>query len=309
MMENRKDLEDFWRETGWRAAKEIQGIQGWIRDYFKQHRLEYAVLGLSGGLDSSVVAAMLSNSLGGDKIMGVLLPDRDVTDSKDVEDAIHLADKLGIKKKKYDISSLVSAFVQQDPEITDRGLGGEYRYGVQYGNLKARVRMIKLYEVSQLMSGRSVVVGTTDKSEWLMGYFTKYGDGGVDLEPILNVYKTQVRVLAKELGLPGEIISKKSSPNLVPGISAEVELGFSYEELDLILATVVDGVGKRMSLQSSREVLSNNYGINCLTVDKVLEKISGTAHKREMPPSPPNARARVRIKRAWGIDFHLSRRF
>ena len=288
MRENRKDLEDFWRGTGWRAAKEIQGIQGWVRDYFKQHRLEYAVLGLSGGLDSSVVATMLSNSLGGDKIMGVLLPDREVTDSKDMKDAIHLADKLGIKKKKYDISSLVSAFVQQDPEITDRGLGGEYRYGVQYGNLKARVRMIKLYEVSQLMSGRSVVVGTTDKSEWLMGYFTKYGDGGVDLEPILNVYKTQVRVLAKELGLPRLIISKKSSPNLVPGISAEVELGFSYEELDLILATVVDGVGKRMSLQSSREVLSNNYGINSLTVDKVLEKISSTAHKREMPPSPPN---------------------
>ena len=288
MMENRKDLEDFWRETGWRAAKEIQGIQGWLRDYFKRHRLEYAVLGLSGGLDSSVVAAILSNSLGGEKIMGVLLPDSEVTDSKDVEDAIHLADKLGIKKKKYDISSLVSAFVQQDPEIADRGLGGEYRYGVQYGNLKARVRMIKLYEVSQLMSGRSVVVGTTDKSEWLMGYFTKYGDGGVDLEPILNVYKTQVRVLAKELGLPREIISKKSSPNLVPGISAEVELGLCYEELDLILATVVDGVGKRMSLQSSREVLSNNYGINSLTVDKVLEKISGTAHKREMPPSPPN---------------------
>jgi len=288
MMENRKDLEDFWRETGWRAAKEIQGIQGWIRDYFKQHRLEYAVLGLSGGLDSSVVAAILSNSLGGEKIMGVLLPDSEVTDSKDVEDAIHLADKLGINKKKYDISSLVSAFVQQDPEIADRGLGGEYRYGVQYGNLKARVRMIKLYEVSQLMSGRSVVVGTTDKSEWLMGYFTKYGDGGVDLEPILNVYKTQVRELAKELGLPGEIISKKSSPNLVPGISAEVELGLCYEELDLILATVVDGVGKRMSLQSSREVLSNNYGINSSTVDKVLEKISGTAHKREMPPSPPN---------------------
>jgi NAD+ synthase len=288
MMENRKDLEDFWRETGWRAAKEIQGIQGWIRDYFKQHRLEYAVLGLSGGLDSSVVATMLSNSLGGEKIIGVLLPDREVTDSKDVEDAIHLADKLGIKKKKYDISSLVSAFVQQDPEIADRGLGGEYRYGVQYGNLKARVRMIKLYEVSQLMSGRSVVVGTTDKSEWLMGYFTKYGDGGVDLEPILNVYKTQVRELAKELGLPGEIISKKSSPNLVPGISAEVELGLCYEELDLILATVVDGVGKKMSLLSSREVLSKNYGINSLTVDKVLEKISGTAHKREMPPSPPN---------------------
>jgi NAD+ synthase len=137
------------------------------------------------------------------------------------------------------------------------------------------------------MPRRSVVVGTTDRSEWFMGYFTKYGDGGVDLEPILNVYKTQVRELARELDLPRGIISKRSSPNLVPGMTAEKELGFSYEELDLILATVVDGVGKRMSLQSSKEFLSVNYGIDCSTVDRVLEKISNTAHKRQMSPSPP----------------------
>ena len=289
-MENHKDLTDFWRETGWTATKEIQGIQGWISDYFKQQRLEYAVLGLSGGLDSSVVATILANALGRERIIGVLLPDGEVTDPKDVEDASHLADKIGIKKQKYDIAPLVSAFVQQDPEIADRGLGGEYRNGIQYGNLKARVRMIKLYEVSQLLPGRSVVVGTTDKSEWLMGYFTKYGDGGVDLEPILNAYKTQVRGLAKELGLPREIISKKSSPNLVPGMTAEKELGFSYEELDLVLAIVVDGFYKNMNLQSFTEVLNNNYGINRVTVERVLEKISDTAHKRQMPPSPPNTK-------------------
>ena len=285
-MEDHKDLKGFWRETGWNTIKEIQHIQGWVRDYFKQHRLENAVLGLSGGLDSSVVAMILVNALGREKIMGVLLPDGEVTDSKDMDDAIHLADKMEFKTKKYDVSSLVSAFVQQDPEIADRGRGGEYRYGIQYGNLKARVRMIKLYEVSQLMPGRSVVVGTTDKSEWLMGYFTKHGDGGVDLEPILNVYKTQVIELAEELGIPMGIISKKSSPNLVPQMTAEKELGFSYEELDLILATVFDENGKKMSIQSSKEILSNNYGINSLTVDKVLEKIRGTAHKRQMPPSP-----------------------
>jgi NAD+ synthase len=284
-MEDHRDLKTFWGETGWTATREIQHIQGWVRDYFKQNRLEYAVLGLSGGLDSSVVATILANALGREKIMGVLLPD-EVIDPRDVDDAIHLADKMGFKTKKYDISSLVSAFVQQDPEIADRGLGGEYRNGILYGNVKARVRMIKLYEVSQLMPGRSVVVGTTDKSEWLMGYFTKYGDGGVDLEPILNVYKTQVRELAKELGISIEIISKKSSPNLLPQMTAEKELGFSYEELDLILATVVDGIGKKKGIHSSREFLSYNYGINSLTVDKVLEKIRGTAHKRQMPPSP-----------------------
>ena len=293
-MEMQKDLTDFWRETGWTATEEIQGIQGWISDYFKQQRLEYAVLGLSGGLDSSVVATMLANALGREKITGVLLPDGEVTDPKDVDDASYLVDRIGIRKKRYDISPLVSAFVQQDPEIADRGLGGEYRNRIQYGNLKARVRMIKIYEVSQLLPGRSVVVGTTDKSEWLMGYFTKYGDGGVDLEPILNVYKTQVRAIAKELGLPKEIISKKSSPNLVPELTAEVELGFSYEELDLILATVVDGVYKDTSPQSSKGTLSNNYGISSMTVDRVLEKIFNTTHKRKMPPSPPNTRSSAR---------------
>jgi NAD+ synthase len=236
---------------------------------------------------------MLANALGREKVTGVLLPD-EVTDPKDVEDASYLVDRIGIRKKRYDISPLVSAFVQQDPEIADRGLGGEYRNRIQYGNLKARVRMIKIYEVSQLLPGRSVVVGTTDKSEWLMGYFTKYGDGGVDLEPILNVYKTQVRAIAKELGLPKEIISKKSSPNLVPELTAEVELGFSYEELDLILATVVDGVYKDTSPQSSKGTLSNNYGISSMTVDRVLEKIFNTAHKRKMPPSPPNTRSSAR---------------
>jgi NAD+ synthase len=287
LKEMHKDLTDFWSESGWDSKKEIQNIQGWISDYFNQHHLDYAVLGLSGGLDSSVVATLLVNALGKKKVIGVLLPDGEVTDPEDVEDASRLADKLGIMKKIYDISTLVSAFVKQDPEIASRGPGGEYLNRVQYGNLKARVRMIKIYEVSQLLSARSVVMGTTDKSEWLVGYFTKYGDGGVDLEPILNVYKTQVRAIARELGVPGEIISKKSSPNLTLGMNAERELGFSYEELDLILATVVDAANKSGGFQLNKDVISKKYGIDSLTIDRVFEKVSSTAHKRMMPPSPP----------------------
>lgn len=283
-MDIQKDLTDFWNEAGWNPNKEVQYIQRWIGSYFAQHSLDYAVLGLSGGLDSSVVVTLLVNALGREKVIGVLLPDGEVTEPRDVEDASRLADKLGIMKKKYDISTIVSTFVKQDPEIVSRGPGGEYLNRIQYGNLKARVRMIKLYEVSQLLSRKSVVVGTTDRSEWLVGFFTKHGDGGVDLEPILNVYKTQVRAIARELGVPEEIISKKSSPNLVPEMTAEMELGFSYEELDLILATIHD---KDLNHETSRRFLSEKYGLKDETVGKVLEKMGNSNHKRMMPPSPP----------------------
>jgi NAD+ synthase len=284
---HQEGLRDFWRERGWTAKKEIQHIQRWIGRYFKQNQIENAVLGLSGGLDSSVVATLLSNALESEKITGVLLPDGEVTDPKDVADATRLAEEIGLTIKRYDISPLVSAFVKQDPEIVDRGPGGEYSYRNQYGNLKARVRMIKLYEVSQMMPERSVVVGTTDKSEWLMGYFTKYGDGGVDLEPIIKVYKTQVRELARELGLPKDIIQKKSSPNLVPGLTAENELGFSYEELDLILTCLIEGGYMVTGLQAGKDLLFERYGIDGVNVDRVVEKLNGTVHKRHMPACPP----------------------
>ena len=146
--------------------------------------------------------------------------------------------------------------------------------------------MIKLYIVSQMLPGSSSVMGTTDKSEWLMGYFTKYGDGGVDLEPIINLYKTQVRGIARELGLPEGIISKKSSPNLIQGVTAEKELGFSYEELDPILTCLIEGGYMETGLQAGKELLFERYGINSPKVDSVIEKINGTAHKRQLPAYP-----------------------
>ena len=229
----------------------------------------------------------MTNALGKKRVIGVLLPEKDFTEPLDLEDARHLSSDLGIRTKEYDISPLVDAFIKQEPELIGLRPGGEYRYRNPYGNVKARIRMIKLYVVSQMLPGRSSVIGTTDKSEWLMGYFTKYGDGGVDLEPIINLYKTQVRGVARELGLPEGIISKKSSPNLVQGVTAEKELGFSYEELDLILTCLIEGGYMVTGLQAGKDLLFERYGIDGVNVDRVVEKLNGTVHKRHMPACPP----------------------
>ena len=118
----------------------------------------------------------MTNALGKKRVIGVLLPEKDFTEPLDLEDARHLSSDLGIRTKEYDTSPLVDAFIKQEPELIGLRPGGEYRYRNPYGNVKARIRMIKLYIVSQMLPGRSSVIGTTDKSEWLMGYFTKYGD-------------------------------------------------------------------------------------------------------------------------------------
>jgi NAD+ synthase len=236
-------------------------------------------------LDSSVVAKLVTNALGKNRVIGVLLPEKDFTEVSDLEDARHLSSDLGIITKEYNISPLVDAFIKQESELIELKLGGAYRHRNAYGNLKARIRMIKLYIVSQMLPGRSLVIGTTDKSEWLMGYFTKYGDGGADLEPIISLYKTQVRGIAREIGLPANIISKKSSPNLIPGVTAEKELGFSYEELDLILTYLIDGGYMITNLQAGKDLLFERYGIDSINVDKVIEKINETTHKRQLPAS------------------------
>jgi len=281
-----RDLTDFWRQAGWRAREETHHIQEWLSEYYNRNRLEYAVIGLSGGLDSSVVAKLMTNVLGKERVIGVLLPEKDFTDPWDLEDARHLSADLGIKTKEYDITPLVDVFIKQEPKLIELRPGGDYRYRNPYGNVKARIRMIKLYIVSQMLPGSSSVMGTTDKSEWLMGYFTKYGDGGADLEPIINLYKTQVRGIARELGLPEGIISKKSSPNLIQGVTAEKELGFSYEELDPILTCLIEGGYMETGLQAGKELLFERYGINSQKVDSVIEKINGTAHKRQLPAYP-----------------------
>ncbi|MCS7384315.1 MAG: NAD+ synthase [archaeon GB-1867-097] len=226
------------------------------------------VLGVSGGLDSSVVASLSVKAYGSEKVLCLLLPDSDVTPKSDVDDALALCKLLGVKYHVIDIKPIVSCCMQCIPssQSTDR---------LSIGNLRARIRMCILYYYAN--HERRLVVGTGDKSELLIGYFTKYGDGGCDLLPIGDLYKTQVRYLAKYLNIPSRIISKPSSPRLWKDQLAEDEIGFTYEYIDPILHLLVD---EKLNCEEAASKLN----VPLSDVERVNELIKRSSHKRKMPP-------------------------
>jgi len=228
------------------------------------------VIGVSGGVDSSTVLALLVEHVGADKILALIMPDRTSTPLEDIEDALSLVKKYGVKHHIVYINDILEAYRKSIPEYEKENLRAE-------GNVKARIRMTILYYHANKLG--YLVCGTGDKSELLIGYFTKYGDGGVDLLPIGDLYKTQVRQLAKSLGLPDRIAYKPSSPRLWPGHKAEKELGLSYNEIDLILYTTID-------LKMNIDEASKSTGIAKTKFERVLELVKRSKHKRTLPPVP-----------------------
>ncbi|RWX73836.1 MAG: NAD synthetase [Candidatus Methanosuratincola subterraneus] len=231
-----------------------------------------AVVGLSGGIDSAVTAALSARGLGREKVLGLVMPDSAATPDEDVKDAKAMAESIGIRYRTIDIT-------QASKLITELASAGcEFKDKVAEGNVRARLRMTILYYVAN-SEGR-IVIGSGDKSELMIGYFTKYGDGGVDLLPLGCLYKTQVRELARHLGIPRKIVEKESSPRLWKGQTAESELGISYEDIDLILYRFLD---LRMSKEDVARDLGPNYAAK---VEKVVRMVRESAHKRRMPPVP-----------------------
>ncbi|WP_243681286.1 NAD+ synthase [Vulcanisaeta souniana] len=229
----------------------IQGPQG-------------AVIGLSGGVDSSVTAYLLVRALGRDNVVGLILPYK-TTPPEDIRDAKYIAETLGIKYYYIDISNVRNAFAEAIPEFDE---GNK----VATGNLLPRIRMTILYYFANKLN--KVVAGTGDKSELLIGYFTKYGDGGVDILPIGDLYKTQVRYLGKYLGLLDSIAFKPSSPRLWDGQTAEGELGgVKYEDVDVILHALVD---YRMNIEQAVEATGKPLEL----VQAVWRRVINTEHKR-----------------------------
>lgn len=244
-------------------GKVSKRIQNFISSYVFKAASNGLIIGLSGGLDSSVVLKLCVNALGASRVLGVVMPS-DTTPKEDTDHAIELAKQLGIKYHIIDISALIDKYEQALPK--DKRARG---------NLMARIRTNILYYYAGVNS--YLVAGTSDKSELCLGYFTKFGDGAADIMPIADLYKTQLRVLAKHLGIPNAIVEKKSSPRLWDNHLAEEEIGMDYDMVDPILHLLVD---RKMSLND----VARKIKIPTNQVKKINVLMKRNSHKRTPIP-------------------------
>ncbi len=248
--------------------KVVDICTSFIRGVVDEAGANVAVVGLSGGIDSSVVAALAVRALGRDRVVGVIMPDTRTTPEDDVKDAKDLASALGIRTLELRIDDAVDSVAKLVPDPSPRALG----------NLRARVRMATLYLAANHLGG--VVLGTGDKSEWLLGYFTKYGDGAADAYPILGLYKTQVRALGRRLGVPERIAVKPSGPKLFSKEHyAYVELGADYDVIDPVLYVIFE-MGVREPAKAAELT-----GASESLVRRVIEMHESSRHKRATPPA------------------------
>jgi len=233
-----------------------------LKDELKSSKREGYVFGLSGGLDSAVVASLLSQAAS-ETTFALVMPRAEITPKQDVSDATDLAKRLKMPFSVIDVTDIHSNALRELPP--DRLAGG---------NLLARIRMALLYYYANQRN--CLVAGTSDRSELLIGYFTKYGDGGADILPIASLYKTQVRMLGKFLALPDNILNKKSTPMLWEKHAAESEIGMSYEELDPILHCLFD---RKLSTKNTAKKLELPFE----KVEEIRQKHIKSAHKRSLP--------------------------
>lgn len=237
-----------------------QNIESFLRQ--QSSKANGFVFGLSGGIDSAVIAQICARSFK-EKSLALIMPDSKVSPKEETEDALHLVDTLGLEYKLIDISMIHSQFANiLEPD--EKSLG----------NLRARIRAGLLYYYANLRD--YLVVGSSDKSEFLIGYFTKFGDGSADILPIVSLYKTQVRELAKHLKIKESIIAKKSSPHLWKGHVAEEEIGITYEEIDSVLYCIED---KKMTLEDTQKTTQ----IDKEKIEKIYHLYKKNEHKRIMP--------------------------
>ena len=241
-------------------------IKRFIKGYIKNNGFEGIIIGLSGGVDSSTIAALSCSAIGNENVTGLILPEKETYNINDINDAKFVAEKFKIKVETLNISESLESFYKNIPIF-------DYKDKVSKGNIKARIRMIYLYYYANKFN--KLVCGSSDKSETMIGYFTKWGDGGADIAPIMDLYKTQVRSLAIHLGIPKRIALKPASPNLWLNQSAEKELGMKYEILDLVLY----GIEHMMTIEN----IASNLNIDKSLVLKIKKRVLSSEHKRRMP--------------------------
>ena len=221
------------------------------------------VLGLSGGIDSAVVLRLAAKAIGKDRVLALMMPEKD-SPKEDLERAEMLCASDGVPSETIDITAMVAAFSE--------AVGTDMRKEL-LANIKARCRMVLLY----YYAGRDnrLVLGTSNKSELLIGYFTKYGDGGADLEPIGDLYKTEVRQLAEKLGIPEKIRDRPPSAGLWKGQTDEREIGLPYDRLDAILMGI--------ELGKDEKTIAKDSGAKLEDVKRISERVRLSSHKRKFP--------------------------
>jgi NAD+ synthase len=221
---------------------------------------------LSGGVDSAVVCALCCRAIGAEHVIGAIMPSH--SNPLDAEDAMLVAQTFGVESVQIDLTPVTDAFLRAMPSGLDGGTAMSRETQLANANVKPRLRMTTLYYLANLRS--AMVVGTGNRSEAMIGYFTKYGDGGVDLLPIVDLYKRDVRALARILGVPQPIIDKPPSAGLWQGQTDEKEMGLSYEDLDRTLDAITRG---------------DTAGIPPTLLERVSRMIATSEHKRRPVPA------------------------
>ncbi|MCC7452248.1 MAG: NAD+ synthase [Anaerolineae bacterium] len=253
-----------------------QIIVGFIQDAVRKVGYQKTVIGLSGGIDSALAAFLAVEALGKDNVLGIRMPYRSSSEDS-LLDAQKVIDQLGIPSMTVPITPMVEPLFEQFPDMS----------GLRKGNVMARQRMIILYDQSSAWHG--LVVGTSNKTEALLGYTTLYGDSAAALQPIEDLYKTQIRQLSRAMHLPQSILDKPPSADLWIGQTDEGELGYTYEEVDKVLYLLVEG---RYSVdEAAAQGFDRNF------VAGVWRRVRMNHYKRTMPNVAKLS------KRSIGHDF------
>lgn len=240
----------------------VKSATEFIRRKVESSGARGVVVGVSGGVDSSVTATLCVKAIGSNRVLLLFMPD-EITTEEDRRCVSLLSQWLGVEVREVPITTTVYAFFDL--------LGRADR--VTEGNLRARVRMVVLYWFAN--RERRLVVGTSNRSEWLTGYFTKYGDGASDLAPLLTLYKTQVWQLARWLGIPEFIVNRTPSARLWSGQEDERELGIRY--------TILDSVLVRWERGYDPKAIASEIEAPLHVVDRIVKLVQSSSHKRQLP--------------------------
>lgn len=259
-------------------------LVNFLREEVYRVGFKKVVLGLSGGIDSAIVAYLAKKAFGAENVLAILMPYK--TSSKEsVEHAKLVVDRLGIQWKQIEITPMVEPYFNMNPDMDS----------LRKGNRMARERMCILYDYSA--KEKALVLGTSNKTEMLLGYSTQFGDGASAINPIGDLYKTQIWELSRYMGVPDELIEKKPSADLWEGQTDENELGFSYKLADQILYRLID---ERLS---EEEII--DQGFDSDIVKKIIRKIKLNQYKRKLPIVAKISNRTIgrefRFPRDWGV--------